>query len=81
MDFIDVKPEYISTLLDYCIHLANLKDGFANVKATESLKNMFVQNAANNNLRLIKRGQSVESMLKKTKREEEDQNRIIEKVA
>lgn len=72
-DFIDVKLEYIEGLLDYCVHLASIKDGFANIKKTDSLKKSFLETAVNNNLRLAKRGQSIESMLKKTKRQIEDE--------
>lgn len=79
-DFIDVKLEYIESLLNYCIHLASIKDGFANIKKTDSLKSSFLQTAVNNNLRLAKRGQSIETMLKKTKRQVESEP-VSEKAA
>lgn len=72
-DFIDIKPEYIETLLNYCVHLAMIKDGIAAIKATDSLRQEFLKVAISNNLRMMKRGQSVESIFKKSKRQEESE--------
>lgn len=71
-DFIDVKLEYIEPLLDYCVHLANVKNGYSAVQATINERSNFIRTGIKNNLRLIKSGYSVETMFKRTKRQEED---------
>ncbi len=80
-DFVDIKLEYIEPLLNYCIHLANVKNGFEDIKNTSALKDDFIKMAVKNNIRLTKRGFDVETMLKKTKREEEDNPIRVEEVA
>lgn len=71
-DFVDVKLEYIEPLLDYCVHLANVKNGAEALQMTTDERNNFIRTGIKNNLRLIKAGYSVENMFKKTKRQEED---------
>lgn len=70
-DFIDIKLEYIETLLNYCIHLAMIKDGIAAIKQTDSTKQQFLKVAVSNNIRMLKRGQSIEALLTKTKRQQQ----------
>lgn len=81
-DFIDVKMEYIEPLLDYCVHLANIKSGAEAVQLTTDERNNFIKAGIKNNLRLIKSGYSVETMFKRTKRQEEDNSvRVKEEAA
>lgn len=81
-DFVDVKLEYIESLLDYCVHLANTRSDFEATQNTNAEKENFIKVGIKNNLRLIKGGYSVEIMLKKTKRQEEDeQTRVKEEAA
>lgn len=81
-DFIDIKLEYIEPLLNYCIHLANVKNGYEAVQMTNEELGSFIQTGIRNNLRLMKRGQEIMSMLKATKRqEEEDNTRVKEEAA
>lgn len=81
-DFIDVKMEYIEPLLDYCVHLANIKNGADAMQATIGERNDFTKVGIKNNLRLIKSGYSVETMFKRTKRQEEDMPvRVTEEAA
>lgn len=70
-DSIDVKPEYIEPLSNYCVHLAMIKDGVQAIKTTDQLRQTFLKIAIGNNIRMMKRGQSVEEIFKKTKRQEE----------
>jgi len=80
-DFIDVKMEYIEPLLDYCVHLANIKNGAEAVQMTANEKDSFIKVGIENNIRLIKNGYSVETMFKKTKRQQEDNPVRVEEAA
>ena len=81
-DFVDIKMEYMEPLLDYCVHLANVKNGADALQATTGERNNFIKTGIKNNLRLIKAGYSVETMFKRTKRQEEDNSvRIKEEAA
>lgn len=81
-DFIDVKLEYVKLLLDYCVHLANIKNGFEATQMTSEEKDSFIRAGIKHNLRLIKQGINAEKMLKKTKRQEEDDSvRVKEEAA
>lgn len=71
-DFIDIKLEYIEPLLNYCVHLALIKDGIAAIKQSDQMRQEFLKVAVSNNIRLIKRGQSIESMFRKVKLESAD---------
>lgn len=81
-DFVDIKMEYIEPLLDYCVHLANVKNGAEAMQITNNERESFVKAAIKNNVRLMKNGYSVETMFKKTKRQEEDSSiRVREEIA
>lgn len=80
-DFIDIKMEYIEPLLDYCVHLANIKNGYEATQMTEGERNNFIGTGIQHNLRLLNRGYNVENMLKKTKRQEEDEAIKLKEVA
>jgi hypothetical protein len=80
-NFVDVKLEYIEPLLNYCVHLANVKNGFEAVKMTSVEKDDFIKTAISHNLRLMKRGINFETMMKKTKRQEEDNSTRVEEAA
>lgn len=80
-DFIDIKLEYIEPLLNYCVHLANVKNGFEAVQITNEELSSFIQTGIKNNLRLMKRGQDVMKMFKYTKRQEEEENTRIKEEA
>lgn len=80
-DFVDVKLEYINSLLDYCIHLANIKNGYEAVNMTAKEKDNFIQTSINYNLRLMNRGINFESLAKKTKLQEEDETTRVKKEA
>lgn len=80
-DFIDVKLEYIEPLLDYCIHLANVKNGYEAVNVTAKEKDNFIKSGIEHNLRLINRGISFETLMKKTKIQEEDEMTRVKKEA
>jgi hypothetical protein len=71
-DFIDVKLEYIESLLDYCIHLANVKNGAEMLQLTNNERESFIRVGIKHNHRLVKRGHNFESMMKKVKRQTED---------
>ncbi len=72
-DFVDVKLEYIEILLDYCVHLANVKNGAEMLQLTNNERESFIQAGIKHNLRLMKRGHNFESMMKKVKRQSEDE--------
>lgn len=81
-DFIDIKLEYLEPILNYCVHLAFIKDGIVAINKTKTLKDNFLKVAISNNIRLMKRGQSIESLFRKTKLEESDNSvRMSEEAA
>jgi hypothetical protein len=64
---IDIRVDYIPILLDYCIHLASIKDGIACIQKTQvNLKN-FVKTAAAHNDYLQTRRISYLDLLQKSK--------------
>lgn len=79
-DFIDVEKSYIEIIGNYCIHLAQMKCGAADLANTNNYMEEFIKLALQHNIRLQKRGVTFESLVRKTKLEEKQKPRIIETV-
>lgn len=80
-DDIELKDEYLNIISDYIIHLANFKEGYAAIQGTMDLMNNFLNVSINYNLRLKQQGITFEYLLKKTKIQEEQNNRGVEMAA
>jgi hypothetical protein len=76
-DYIEVREEYITILVDYIYHLAKFKEGFSEVQSSQMGLQKFMELALLHNSRLIKEGITVETLMKLTKREEEVNNRGV----
>jgi len=77
-NYIEVREEYVNILLDYVIHLANFKEGYSRLQATSNLLNNFLDLSVRHNYRLKQQGITVEHLLKKTKIQEEQNNRGVD---
>lgn len=77
-NYIEIKEEYITLLLDYIIHLASFKEGAAPLSKTTDLLKNFLNGALNHNTRFISQGITIEYLLKKTKVQEEQANRGVQ---
>lgn len=69
-DFINIKEDYIEPLLDYCVHLAMIKDGFQSIQKTMDYYKTFLKIAVENNQIMAPRGISYKNLLELTKMEE-----------
>lgn len=66
-DYIDVRPDFIPLLLDYCIHLASIKDGIASIQKTQTNLENFIKIAASHSEYLQRRRISYLELLQKSK--------------
>jgi hypothetical protein len=64
---IELRSDYVSYLLDYCLHLASFKDGIANIQKTSSNLEKFVQISVDHNSYLQKRRISYLDLLQKSR--------------
>jgi hypothetical protein len=80
-DFIDIKLEYIEPLINYCVHLANVKNGYEAIGIMKKEKDEFVKAGINHNVRLLNRGINFETLVKKTKLQEEDETTRVKEEA
>lgn len=79
-DYIEIREEYLNILLDYIVHLASFKEGFARIESTSNLLNNFLTLALSHNYRLKQQGVTIEYLLKKTKVQEEQDKRGVNMV-
>jgi inhibitor of KinA sporulation pathway (predicted exonuclease) len=76
--YIDVRPDFIPLLLDYCIHLASIKDGIVSIQKTQANLENFIKSAASHSDYLQQRRISYLDLLQKSKYPLK-QARILEK--
>jgi hypothetical protein len=74
---LDIKEEYVNIFIDYILHLASFKEGFARLNSTNNLLNNFLSLSMNHNYRLKQQGITVEYLLKQTKIQEEQNSRGV----
>jgi hypothetical protein len=64
---INLRADYIPIVLDYCVHLASIKDGIANIQKTQAKLQNFIKIAANHSEYLQRRRISYLDLLQKSK--------------
>lgn len=77
-DPLEIRIEFLEFLLDYCVHLAIFKLGYEDLAKSIELKNNFIKSAMDYNIRLTQNGFTYESLLGRSKRQEQEQPRIVE---
>lgn len=65
--YIDVRPDFINLLIDYCIHLASIKDGIAAIQSSQVGLENFIKASAKHNQYLQDRRISYMDLLAKSK--------------
>lgn len=78
VDFIEVEVSYIKPLLNYCIHLSQMKCGAEYLAATKTYLQEFVRLAISYNARLQNKGITYENLLTQTKMQEKSEPRLVE---
>lgn len=74
-DFIQIGPEYIDTLLDYCVHLATFKQGGEEWESTNTLFKGFIDTAVMYNRRLKAESLNFEGITKQAYKEKVERPR------
>lgn len=69
-DFIEIEIAYIEGMLNYCVHLAQLKCGAYELAATDKYLDDFIKISIANNKRLQNKGVSYQTLIGKPKLEE-----------
>lgn len=79
-DQIDIEISYIKPLLDYCLHIAQMKCGAGYLQATTNYLQNFIKLAISHNSRLQNRGITYESLISQSKKQEKSEPRLLETV-
>lgn len=76
-DFIEVEVGYIDTIMNYCLHLTQLKCGATEVTGTITYLSEFIKIGLAHNKRLQNKGVSFETLMQRTKLEERQLPRLV----
>lgn len=80
-DFIEIEISYIKPLLNYCLHLAQMKCGATYLAQTNNYLQNFIKLAISHNSRLQNRGITYENLVTMTKIQEKSEPRLVEAVS
>lgn len=75
-DFIEVEISYIKPLLNYCLHIAQMKCGAEYLAATSSYMQNFIRLAIGYNEKLQLKGLNYENLFTQTKMQEKSEPRL-----
>lgn len=79
-DYIDTEVGYIDPLTNYCIHLAQFKNGIFYIESTKAYLMEFQKVSLGYNTRLQKRGITFENIARITQKEQQEKPRLAELV-